>query len=72
MQPKETITPIGEVHTVQSLAKAEPAFPEGSTRWIIHQHRDKLLAAGAIFYNGRKLLIDRDCFISVIKEGLVQ
>lgn len=72
MNLEKNIYPQGKIHTVQSFAKAEDAFPEGSTRWTIHQHKDKLIEAGAIFYNGRKLLIDRDRFIAFLKEGLAQ
>ncbi len=70
MNTKETIDHIGPIHTVQSMAKEEPAFPEGSIRWTIHQHKDKLLEKRAIFFNGRKLLIDRDRYIAAVREGL--
>ena len=70
MLTAKNFIPTGPVHTVQSFAKTEPAFPEGSTRWIIFQYKEKLIEAGAIFYNGRKLLIDRERFINCIKKGL--
>jgi deoxyribodipyrimidine photolyase len=60
----------GSVHTVQTLADTEPAFNEGGIRWTIFQHKDKLLEEGAIFYNGRKLLIDRDRYIACVRSGL--
>ena len=64
MEPKVSDTKIGTVHTVQSLAATDPAFNEGGLRWDIHQNRDELLEAGAIFYIGKKLAIDRDRYIS--------
>ncbi len=70
MQIAETVTPHGEVHTVQTLADADPAFNQGGLRWTIYQHRDKLIDAGAIFYNGKKLLIDRERFIAWMKAGM--
>jgi hypothetical protein len=60
----------GQIHTVQSLANYEPAFNEGGIRWTIFQHKNRLLEAGAIFYSGKKLLIDRDRYITCVKEGL--
>ncbi|MBT4860354.1 MAG: hypothetical protein HON46_06065 [Gammaproteobacteria bacterium] len=61
---------LGQIHTVQTLSNTEPALNKGGIRWTIHQHKEKLLESGAIFYTGRKLLIDRDIFISALKEGL--
>jgi len=57
----------GQLHSVGSLANLEPALTEGGIRWTIFQFKDDLIAAGAIFYSGRKLMIDRDCFISFLK-----
>ncbi len=62
----------GHIHTVQSFAASEPGFNVGGVRWTIHQHKEKLLEAGAIFYNGKKLLIDRDLFIAFLKDGGAQ
>ena len=59
----------GTVHTVQTLAAAEPGFNEGGIRWTIFQHKSKLVDAGAIFFVGKKLLIDRDRFVSYLKDG---
>ena len=70
MQSADKLAPHGEVHTVQTLAQAEPAFNEGGIRWTIFQHKNDLLEAGAIFYNGRKLLIDRDRYIACMRLGL--
>jgi hypothetical protein len=70
MNTVENIDPRGQIHTVQSFADTEPAFNEGGIRWTIFQFKDKLIEAGAIFYMGRKLLIDRDRFIACMKEGL--
>jgi hypothetical protein len=60
---------IGTIHTVQTLASSEPALNEGGIRWTIFQHKQDLIDYGAIFYNGKKLLIDRDLFISFLKKG---
>ena len=63
---------IGPIHTVQTLAMSEPALNEGGIRWTIHRYKDKLIEKGAIFYCGRKLIIDRDRYIACAKEGLFQ
>ena len=55
------------IHTVHTLAQLEPAFSEGSIRWTVHQHRSDLIESGAIFYNGKKLLIDRELFFHFLK-----
>ena len=59
----------GSVHTVQTLAAAEPGLNEGGIRWTIFQHKSKLIDTGAIFYVGKKLLIDRDRYVSLLKDG---
>ena len=59
----------GIVHTVQTLAAGDPGLNEGGIRWIIFQHKSKLVEEGAIFFVGKKLLIDRDRFVDVLKEG---
>jgi len=59
----------GTVHTVQTLAAAEPGLNEGGIRWTIFQHKSKLVDEGAIFFVGKKLLIDRDRYISLLKDG---
>jgi len=60
---------IGPIHSVQTLASSEPALNEGGIRWIIFQHKEELIEYGAIFFNGKKLIIDRDRFIGFLKEG---
>lgn len=60
---------IGTIHTVQTLASSEPALNEGGIRWTIFQHKQELIDYGAIFFNGKKLLIDRDLFITYLKKG---
>ncbi len=59
----------GTVHTVQTLAAAEPGLNEGGIRWTIFQHKSKLVEAGAVFFVGKKLLIDRDRYVSALKDG---
>jgi len=59
----------GTVHTVQTLATAEPGLNEGGIRWTIFQHKQDLIDYGAIFYNGKKLLIDREKYIEYLKAG---
>jgi hypothetical protein len=70
MQIAEPLNYSGQIDTVQSLAAEVNGFNEGGIRWTIFQHKDKLKEAGAIFYMGKKLLIDRDRFIACVKEGL--
>ena len=69
MEPQVSATKSGTVHTVQTLAAAEPGLNEGGIRWTIFQHKSKLVDAGAIFFVGKKLLIDRDRYVSVLKDG---
>jgi len=59
----------GQIHTVQTLADTEPAFSTGGIRWTIFQFKEKLIESEAIFYSGSKLLIDRDRFITFIRDG---
>jgi len=70
MQNERKNDPTGQIHSVQSFAATEPAFSEGGIRWTIFQFKDDLIAAGAIFYSGRKLMIDRGCFISFLKGDM--
>jgi hypothetical protein len=60
----------GTAHSVQSFVDSEPGFTEGSVRWIVFRHKDTLLEKGAIYFVGRKMLIDSPVFISCLKEGL--
>ena len=64
MESQASDTKVGAVHSVQSLAATDPAFNEGGLRWDIFQNKDELLQAGAIFYIGKKLAIDRDRYIA--------
>ncbi|MEJ1369405.1 MAG: hypothetical protein RPU35_14595 [Candidatus Sedimenticola sp. (ex Thyasira tokunagai)] len=59
----------GQIHTVQTLAASEPALNEGGIRWTIFQHKSELVSTEAIFYSGKKLLIDRNRFIDFLKHG---
>ncbi len=58
----------GSIHSVQTLADTEPAFNEGGIRWTIFQHKQDLIEYGAIFYSGKKLLIDRQKYIEYLKS----
>ena len=69
MEPQVSNTKPGTVHTVQTLAAAEPGLNEGGIRWVIFQNKSELVDAGAVFFSGKKLLIDRDRFISFLKSG---
>jgi hypothetical protein len=69
MEPQVYVAKPGTVHTVQTLAAAEPGLNEGGIRWTIFQHKSKSVDEGAIFFVGKKLLIDRDRFLSLLKEG---
>ncbi len=68
-RPQTAIPASGDIYTVETLADDEPGLNSGGIRWTIHQHRDALLEEGAIFYCGKKLLIDRPRFISFIKRN---
>jgi len=59
----------GRIDSVRSFALRHPGLNEGGVRWIIFQHKEKLIDAGAIFYCGKRLLIDENRFISKIKQG---
>ncbi|OOZ75530.1 hypothetical protein BOW50_11390 [Solemya velum gill symbiont] len=72
MNSEQLASTTGTIHTVQTLADSEPALNEGGIRWIIYQHRNQLLSTGAIFYSGKKLLIDRDLFIEYLKNGITE
>jgi hypothetical protein len=69
MKTEIPISIPGTVHTVQTLANAEPGLNEGGIRWTIFQHKTALVEAGAIFFCGKKLLIDRNRFIEFLKGG---
>ena len=67
MQATETIDQYGQIDTVQSLANGVNALNEGGIRWTIFQHKQDLIDYGAIFYSGKKLLIDRGKYIEYLK-----
>jgi len=69
MELQVSNTKLGTVHTVQTLAAAEPGLNEGGIRWVIFQKKSELVDAGAVFFSGKKLLIDRDRFISFLQNG---
>ena len=69
MEPQVSDSKPGTVHSVQTLAAAEPGLNEGGIRWTIFRHKSKLVDTGAIFYVGKKLLIDRDRYVSLLKDG---
>lgn len=69
MEPQVSDTKPGTVHTVQTLAATEPGLNEGGIRWTIFQHKSTLIEAGAVFFSGKKLLIDRDRYIALLKDG---
>lgn len=68
MQTVEPTNHVGQIHTVQTLASFEPALNEGGIRWTIFQHKQELIDYGAIFFSGKKLLIDREKFIEYLKS----
>jgi len=62
-------TPLpGNVHTVNTLANFEPGLCVGGIRWDIFKNRDELIEYGAIFYMGKKLLIDRNRYLDWLKK----
>jgi hypothetical protein len=68
MQTAEPTDPIGQIHTVNTLASSEPALNEGGIRFDIFQHKQELIEDGSIFYAGNKLFIDRDRYIRNLKS----
>jgi len=72
MHTKSSTDNSGQIDTVQSLSRDVNAFTEGGIRWTIFRHKEKLFESGALFRSGRKILIDRDKYISVMKEGLLE
>lgn len=66
-EPTEQRERPSQIHTVNTLAAHEPALNHGGIRWIIFQHKNDLLKDGAIFFIGKKLVIDRDLFIAFLK-----
>jgi hypothetical protein len=69
MEPQISDIKQGTVHTVQTLAVAEPGLNEGGIRWTIFQHKSSLVETGAVFFSDKKLLIDRDRFIAFLRDG---
>lgn len=69
METNVTKPEPGAIHTVQTLAAAEPGLNEGGIRWTIFQHKSALIEAGAVFFSGKKLLIDRNRFIAYLQGG---
>ena len=59
----------GSIHTVQTLADAEPGMTTGRIQWFIVENRAALIDAGVVFYLGKRLLIDRDKFLSFLKTS---
>lgn len=52
------------LYTIRQFTAQQPAFSEGSLRWLIfHAEDNGLLAAGAILRNGRRVLIDGERFL---------
>ena len=72
MATVNTTPKSGDIHSVQSFAASVPAFTEVSIRWTIFRYKSTLIDEGAIFYVGKKLLIDRDRFIDVLKDGRLE
>jgi len=54
---------------VQTLADAEPGMTTGRIQWFIIENRAALIDAGVVFYLGKRLLIDRDKFLSFLKTS---
>ena len=61
--------PTGDLHSVKSLANAEPGLNAGGIWWLLHQHRGELIDCGALIYMGRKPLIARTKFLNKLSEG---
>ena len=61
--------PIGDLHSVRSLADSEPGLNAGGIRWILHKHRSELIESGVLLYTGNKPLIARTKFLNKLREG---
>ena len=66
---EQEVSGSGVVHTVKTLAATDPGLNEGGIRWTIFQHKSSLVETGAVFFSGKKLLIDRDRFIAFLRDG---
>lgn len=54
-----------QLFTVEQFSAAEPAFKEGSLRWLIfNRDSNGLEESGALIRVGRRVLIDRSKFLS--------
>ncbi len=72
MDSEQANPKFGEIHTIRSFAATEPAFNEGGLRWIVFRHKTQLVDEGAIFFVGKRLFINRDQFIDVLKTGSLE
>ncbi len=57
------------IDSVKSLAQSQPGLTESSIRWDLHRDGDELVAFGAVFRNGRRVLIDRYKYLQWLKSG---
>ena len=48
----------GTQHSLKTFVDTEEAYTEGSVRWIVFQHKETLIRKGAIYFVGRKMVID--------------
>ena len=62
---QQTRTP--RVYTVKQFSARNPAFSEGSLRWLLFNSRENKLDA-AVVRVGRRVLIDEDRFFAWIEE----
>ena len=60
----------GTQHSLKTFVDTEEAYTEGSVRWIVFRHKEALLRKGAIYFVGRKIVIDSSKFIACMKGGL--
>lgn len=70
MQPNPTdrrdaMSPAPTLCTVAQLAQIEPALSAGAIRFdLFNRQRNGLEAAGAVIYRGRRILLNRDRYLS--------
>jgi len=67
---KKEVYDCEQIDTVHTLAAAFNALTIGGIRWTIFQHKETLQERGAIFYLGRKLMIDRSKYLEAISGVL--
>lgn len=60
----------GDVVTVKQFSQQNPAWSEGSLRWLrFNQDSNGLAEAGAFLEQGRRLLLHKPSFFAWVRNG---